>query len=270
MTPDFSAWPGQTASCLGDHLGCGFVYNRLEEPRENKTHQGIMVTWILQGTGSYSTPDGMIPITAGSSCLRKPAQTYALRLDGQMQHARCFLLLPEQVYPLLCALHPGLPDLPAVVPRSYDQTLVDRLWALMERMRDTPDTLAYSLLAPALDLLVALTALGENNAESDILDQACSLLSDMSRAEAQLPEIAEQLGMPYHAFRKHFTLRHGISPGQYRLQKRIECAKHALASGDSIPTVAERLHFSDIYAFTKQFRAMTGETPGQYRMRHLI
>lgn len=267
--PEYAYWPGNSAHCLDHSFACGFIYNHPEETRICGQHEGLLLQWVLQGRGQFALGGRQYAITSGSICLRRPGDTYSLQLDGRIQHARYFLLLPSSVYQALTDFHPALHTLPPVSQQPYSQELLDRLWTLMLDMRRCGDGEAHRLLGGAIDLLCAL-ALPKAHPPQEPLAEACHILSDPARFAMPLPDLAARLRLPYHAFRKQFTARYGISPGKYRLQKRIAYARHALAAGDTIQIVSTRLGFSDIHAFSKQFRAMTGETPGQFRSRALV
>lgn len=263
-------WRSQSAGCLNNHLSCGFVYKHAEEPQRCDRHEGVVVNWIIKGSGNFRSEGKQHPIHENTVCLRRPGHDYQMELDARVQHARCFLTLPQSVYPLLCDIYPGFAELPPVRSFPYREELVNRFWDFVDRVRETPDIHAHLLLPEALDLLIELTSEHEPFPPGDPMLEACRLLSEPGGDAKSLPEVAEQLGLSYHAFRKHFTARFGISPGQYRLQKRMEQARQALAWGDSIADVSKNLGFSDVYAFSKQFRAMTGSTPGQYRTSQLV
>lgn len=271
MTQTYFGHNSQSASCMEERMACGFVYRHAEETRQAESHEGIMVQWVLRGSGSFTQRGESYPIRAETLCLRRPGHSYRIQLDAKMQHVRYFLKVPESAYPLLCELRPGFGELPPVLQVPYQETLVDSLWDLLYAMRDIPDTHGHLLLPRALQLMLALSAPQSPPLEpKDPMVEACKLLSDAGHGAEPLPVIAERLDLSYHAFRKQFTARFGMSPGKYRLHKRMSQAKQALAWGESIAEVSERLGFSDVYAFSKQFRAMTGKTPGYYRTHQLV
>lgn len=270
MTQTFYGQSCQSASCMGERMACGFVHRHAGEPKKAETHDGIIVHWVFRGSGSFTQNGESYPIREETLCLRRPGHRYRMQLDANMQHARYFLKIPESAYPLLCELCPGFDDLPPVRQMPYQEALVDSLWSLLYAMQDTPDTHAHLLLPAAMQLLLALCAPQEPLEPEDPMVEACKLLTNVEYSDASLPDIAGQLNLSYHAFRKQFTLRFGMSPGKYRLNKRMSQAKQALDWGESISEVTERLGFSDVYAFSKQFRAMTGKTPGYYRTHQLV
>jgi len=60
----------------------------------------------------------------------------------------------------------------------------------------------------------------------------------------------------------------GVSPSEYRIQKRVEKAKMLLEySEDSIESIGQALGYADTSYFIKQFKAEVGLTPYAYKKR---
>ncbi|MBN1676894.1 MAG: helix-turn-helix transcriptional regulator [Kiritimatiellae bacterium] len=83
-----------------------------------------------------------------------------------------------------------------------------------------------------------------------------------------LRSVARELGLSYEGFRKRFTRLAGLSPGRYRVARRIDLAcnllvRHALTNAE----LAETCGFRDEYHFSRRFREITGLTPTAFRSR---
>jgi AraC family transcriptional regulator len=88
-----------------------------------------------------------------------------------------------------------------------------------------------------------------------------------------LDELAKVVGMsPYH-FARRFKQSRGLTPHQYILHARIECARTLLLEEEPIIELVTRLGFADQSHFTRTFKHFVGMTPGafiqQYR-KHLL
>ncbi len=70
--------------------------------------------------------------------------------------------------------------------------------------------------------------------------------------------------MGYDRFRKTFREVVGLSPGEYRIRRRIQEASRLLRSGTPVGEVAHRLGYADQFAFSKQFKSRTATAPGRY------
>ena len=85
-----------------------------------------------------------------------------------------------------------------------------------------------------------------------------------------LPEIADELGMTYHTFRKEFTDIFLISPSQYRIQAKISRAKQLLSMGLRPKEILEKLGYQDVYTFSHQFKKITGISPKEYKKKNIL
>jgi len=84
--------------------------------------------------------------------------------------------------------------------------------------------------------------------------------------EIKLADLAQLLDMSQFHFSRLFKQSLGISPYQYLLQQRVECAKQLLKNTDRLITdIAFTCGFNSHSHLSKQFRQLTGMTPKAYR-----
>lgn len=99
------------------------------------------------------------------------------------------------------------------------------------------------------------------------LNQACRELEEGTVRDPNLERLARRLGISYESFRKTFTARAGLSPGQYRMAALIQKACRLLRGGNQgHKEIAEELGFADEFHFARTFRRHIGLPPGQYRL----
>ena len=124
-----------------------------------------------------------------------------------------------------------------------------------------------------LEVLAALVALreagGRDAATAEWLDESQRLLGAPEAAGWPTPQSAARaVGLSYENFRKQFTARTGVSPGQFQKRKRIERAQSAIYhGGQSLKQLAEELEFCDVFHFSKAFKQVTGVTPSDFRKK---
>ena len=101
------------------------------------------------------------------------------------------------------------------------------------------------------------------------LEESHRLLAGLDAKGWLTPQqVARMVGLSYENFRKQFTARTGVSPGQFQKRKRIERAQSAIYHGDhTLKQLAEELEFCDVFHFSKVFKQITGSTPSEFRRK---
>jgi AraC family transcriptional regulator len=100
----------------------------------------------------------------------------------------------------------------------------------------------------------------------DRLQTALDFIHDRLSTEFKLQDIAQELGIGQYHFSRLFKQSIGISPYQYVIQQRVECAKRLLKQEEkSIADIALASGFSSQSQMTQHFRKLTGTTPSLYR-----
>lgn len=81
-------------------------------------------------------------------------------------------------------------------------------------------------------------------------------------------EISSTAGYSYHAWRRVFRERFGISPGHYRREVVAQHGATLLLKTDmTLEEIAQRLHLTDASHLSRMFRIVYGESPGTFRRR---
>jgi AraC-like DNA-binding protein len=100
------------------------------------------------------------------------------------------------------------------------------------------------------------------------LARARERLADIDACARPGAEIAREAGLsPFHFIRR-FEEVFGVTPHQFRIDRRIERAKQLLASGrSSVTDACFDVGFSSLGSFSALFTRRVGETPSAYRRR---
>lgn len=81
-------------------------------------------------------------------------------------------------------------------------------------------------------------------------------------------ETAAAVGLSYDNFRKQFTARVGLSPGQFQKRRKIDRACAAIYHGShGLKELAEELEFCDVFHFSKAFKQVMGMSPSEFRRK---
>ena len=93
-------------------------------------------------------------------------------------------------------------------------------------------------------------------------------LRDVSETAPSVDQLARELRIsPFH-FIRQFEAVFGVTPHQYRIQARIDLARHLLAAGHlSVTDVCMEVGFSSLGSFSLLFARRVGEPPSSFRRR---
>ena len=207
----------------------------------------------------------------GSRRLCLPGQLHVLHPDELHDGAaatdqgfayRIVYLDPELVRDAL-----GGGPLPFVAEPVHDQTpaaagLVRLLAAVDEPLSDLARDEA---VAAAAALLCELG--GAARAEAGAIDLAAMArvrehLRAHAREQTPAAELERIAGLDRYAIARHFRRAYGTSPDRYRMLRRLDLARSAIAAGTPLADAALDAGFADQSHMTRQFRRAYGMTPG--------
>ncbi len=100
---------------------------------------------------------------------------------------------------------------------------------------------------------------------NSLLQLAYDKLAQNLDKDISLTELADELQIGYESFRKKFKQEFGISPNQFRINKKMEQACILLDNGIPIKEIARMVGYEDTFSFSKQFTKLMKVSPGRYR-----
>lgn len=253
------------------HLGVGFI----TKPRSILDFVGqpqlYSAVWCLRGSGSYQDHAGASwPLRAGSLFHRFTDRPHRTTFDPGCNWAECFISLSAELANGLAV--DGILDLERPVQHpGIDLGLVTELSELVGTVTSATQRELPLLTVRLVGILASLCSrdrgTDEDDPHRDLIEHACRRLTDDPRLD--LARLARESGLSYERFRKLFRERVGISPGEYRIRRRIDRARTLLQTPDrAVKAVAEELGYPNPYAFSAQFKIVVGESPETYRQRH--
>jgi AraC-like DNA-binding protein len=97
---------------------------------------------------------------------------------------------------------------------------------------------------------------------------ARDLLRECREPSPTIADLAREVQMsPFHFIRR-FEAVFGVTPHQFRIQARLDLARHLLAAGrHSVTDVCMEVGFSSLGSFSTLFTHRVGEAPSVYRRR---
>jgi len=98
-----------------------------------------------------------------------------------------------------------------------------------------------------------------------LLERAREFIQAHVTEDLALEDISEAANLSKYHFLRLFRKQFGITPHQYVVNCRINAARHALDTGDSLNDVVYRYGFADLSHFNRRFKRIYGMTPRQYQ-----
>ncbi|SFO35086.1 helix-turn-helix transcriptional regulator [Sphingomonas sp. OK281] len=124
----------------------------------------------------------------------------------------------------------------------------------------------------AIELARYLEAISESPITGGLASWRLRLIDERLHRGGSTPslgELAELCSVSIRQLTRGFRSSRGFTIGDHIAQTRIEMAKRALASDDSIKSIAFALGFASPSSFSYAFGRATGVTPLRFRQRHL-
>jgi AraC-like DNA-binding protein/quercetin dioxygenase-like cupin family protein len=255
----------------GGVSGCGFI--RKPDARGAYRHRvlpAMVVVYVLRGGGWFEDWAGGRQ-RVGSGCLIEmpPGRPHGVVHDADGQWGEAFVSFDGGFAGVMASLGVIDPARPVLRP-GVDLSLIERFEQILRLLRDGADRDMPHALARVHELLLAANDLDHAAREPDphvaLVEKACQVLSGELQRRMSLPDLAGRFDLSYERFRKVFRERTGLSPGQYRIRRRIDHARTLLAQrGASVKEIAYALGYKDPFTFSKQFKNVVGVSPERFR-----
>jgi len=250
-------------------IGCGFMHKSgVTGDEVNARFTTYALVYVIRGRGQYICEDGQkISLQPGSLFQRFPGVVHSTVLDPDSRWLECFLDVGEEIYRALVSLRVVLTGEPVFwIPPGGG--VEEEFYRLMTSLNTAAER---ELPRCGMEILQYCSTLLERAREGDDpvwnrIERSCADFASLADRRPDLREYCRNRGWGYESFRKSFTRKMGVSPGQYIIQRRIDEACRLLRSGRlSVKETAEILGYRSPYEFSAQFRRVTGWSPGSYR-----
>lgn len=230
-----------------------------------KEYHGVLV---LSGQGIYTDDKREVPLSAGDFIQRKPGIAHTTQpLDDKW--AELYVIIGSSLYDSLVDLN-VLSQCCAVLHPGIDFETIQFFLSFHEQLGSV-DPVKLPLLVPQIVTYLSrihyLDKMNQHSSdETNILELATAYMKDNLEKRLAVEDVALYVNMGYEKFRKLFTTRYGISPGNYMIRNRIYKAQKMLSNTElSVKEVSIQLGYVDTYTFSKQFKKITGRTPSDFK-----
>lgn len=229
-------------------------------------YSGVLV---LRGEGTYTDWRGATHRTfPGCYLQRIPGRVHTTVHRPESDWAECYVNICRPMAEALAALGSLDFERPVLNP-GLSAALVERFDSLATELGSCPEGELPRMLVRIQELVVDIYALDRRGGRPEPgmqeVEEAARRLAADPAERLRLPRLAEDLGLGYEHFRKSFRKRFGVSPGDYRIRRRVERARSMLAQGDmTVKEVAYELGYANAFVFSRQFRQVLGAPPTRF------
>jgi len=267
-TPDAPRRDVAFRSLVAGALDCGFMQKRGPgdgyTDRVTPDYVGVLV---LAGRGeAIDARARRHPVGPGHYIQHPPGRPHGVVPLTADWH-EFYLRFPAALFDALRTM--GLADRRTILHPGLDAELLERCDRLLRELRAVPQRELPLIVARMHEWLVTVQRLDLRPEADDgqrLIDRACEALSRDPGRRLDMDELAGRLGLSYERFRKVFRQKVGVSPGEFRIRRRLDTARRLLAHDRlTVKQTAYRLGYRDPFAFSKQFKRYTGLSPTAFR-----
>jgi len=254
---------------LGE-IGCGF------SPRKDATRQRSVASsqffgliYLLRGGGKVSHNDGRPRRVEAGDVVQVPASsTIVVTPDLPSTWQEAFVTIDALLIGRVALIN-GIDLEKPVLRVGLDLFLVSQFRQITSELANATPLSLQGTLIHAIELVLAIHQMDRastaEEGEEALIAKACRMLESGIEKRLDMEDVAKELGVGYHHFRRIFRKQLGVSPGQYRIYCRLRRARLMLQhEHKTVSEVASALGYADPFVFSKQFKKVVGQTPSEF------
>ncbi|SES45613.1 AraC family transcriptional regulator [Psychrobacillus sp. OK032] len=150
-------------------------------------------------------------------------------------------------------------------PIIYDHGIKQRILRLSNAIFSEKDeALCSELLLSLTDILIQTNISTNNKKDNALIRKAKDMLHSDLESVLKLDEICKELNISKFQFIRLFKAQTGITPYQYFLNSKIECAKQLIEKNRDVYLAVAECGFVDLTHLNKHFKSVYGTTAFEY------
>lgn len=224
-------------------------------------HAEYSLGMVDTGTGLFQHPGGTEPLAPGDVVLIEPGTWHACNPQQPSHWSYRMVYVQADWLHQHCMADSG--PLGFVRRAVRDAASRTALQALCQAVQAGD---ASGAAAPLRQLLLqhAQPAVLPLAADDAAVRQALHCLHQHPESAPSVQALAQACSMSASRFIRHFKAATGVTPGAYRLNLRLNGARHLLAQGAALAQAAHAMGFADQAHLQRSFKAHHALTPGRY------
>ena len=251
------------------------AYGRKPNRHENVAFKQFCINFVLRGRGRYTDAAGRnYELAPGTLFHRFPGVVHTTWYDPDSDYAEFFVVFDSLTGRQLANLGLLASDDQPLLTVGYDPVVLEEFKHLVKRINlPEHECRSRTMLLETAEFINGLYDRARSNRVlsywEKIIEDACALLEFNLEEIIRAESIAEQLGVSYAAFRKHFKHATGYAPNDYRIRRRLEASQHSLIH-TSVKETARKYGYFDAFAYSTQFKRYIGMSPREFQrqMQH--
>lgn len=251
-------------------IRAGFVNHQSSTPSVLFSQPHYALVYLIKGSGQLRYLDGRtFSLRPGSLLQRFPDNQHFLDFPKGQTTVWAYMGIPTASVEALKTGNLVSTENPVLYVGCFDD-VIRRYQTTINRIQTCPELKIASLINEmqqfAIDMISQARSRGGLTGNEEKVNNACEMLKTQIDQRIDIEVVASELNMSYSKFRKLFRQTLKISPGQYRINHRIEKACELLQKDtSSIENIGKILGYTDSATFSKQFKKITGTSPKEYR-----
>jgi AraC family transcriptional regulator, arabinose operon regulatory protein len=257
-------------------LNCGFKHRREPHKVTLSNCSYYSAFYIIAGKGTYRGENGLYhELEAGDLVQRFPHvhHTTTIEIDESSKsndlYQECFLSLSPQFSHYLEEIDVISRDKPVLKP-GLSITMVKRFYSLLCDLKENNyRNNAFQALRQAHAIIFDMVhrdSQHTHSTEHELITSAKVLLANNLQSRQHTKEMLEKLPISYSRIRTLFKEHTRQTPGQFRIQERLDKACRLLVTSTmSVIEIADHLGYPDSFSFSKQFKKVKKVTPREFR-----
>ena len=263
-------WIGHAPAQAGIERIEAYFAGHAYEPHRHDTYA---LGYTISGIQSFSYRGAQADSRRGNAMILHPDEVHDGRAGAdQGFRYRMAYIEPRLIADALGGRTNALPFVRNAV--SSDPSLLTAIRrALADLDRPLEPLECDKIVAAIADALLALDlsppARRASATSARAVDLARAFLDEHFMRTVASEELEAVTGLDRYALARHFRIRLGTSPYRYLTMRRLDRAKSAIISGNSLVEAAFMSGFADQSHMTRQFKRAFGLTPGHWHAIHL-